>query len=232
MTPQDGLFIYCEREAPGLLAEPLNAVTNLAFLLAAVLAWRALRMSGHAPWRAPDLFALATLTGLIGIGSLTWHTLATPWAALADVLPIHAWISVFLIASLWRLVGLGAVATVTGLIVFQVVSLGLPGLLPPDSLNGSVSYAPAWLVLLGMTAYLWSVAAPVAPRLCSAAVLFTLALVLRTVDMTLCTVWPHGTHFLWHLCNAGVLYLLSTAFPGPDRRASCPSGAGARPEGA
>ena len=32
--------IYCERTGPGLLAEPVNAITNLAFLLAAAACWR------------------------------------------------------------------------------------------------------------------------------------------------------------------------------------------------
>jgi hypothetical protein len=31
--------IYCERLGPGLWAEPLNAVTNVAFFVAAWLAW-------------------------------------------------------------------------------------------------------------------------------------------------------------------------------------------------
>ena len=30
---------YCERVGPGLLAEPLNAVSNASFLLAALAAW-------------------------------------------------------------------------------------------------------------------------------------------------------------------------------------------------
>ena len=31
---------YCERTDPGYWAEPVNALTNLAFLLAALIAWR------------------------------------------------------------------------------------------------------------------------------------------------------------------------------------------------
>ena len=34
---------YCERTAAELFNEPLNAITNLAFLLAAYLAWRRFR---------------------------------------------------------------------------------------------------------------------------------------------------------------------------------------------
>ena len=34
------LDLYCERLSPGLLAEPLNALSNLAFLYAALTIWR------------------------------------------------------------------------------------------------------------------------------------------------------------------------------------------------
>jgi hypothetical protein len=33
--------LYCERTAPGLLNEPLNAISNLAFFAAAIVAARA-----------------------------------------------------------------------------------------------------------------------------------------------------------------------------------------------
>jgi len=32
--------LYCERLGPGIWAEPINALTNLAFLVAAFAAWR------------------------------------------------------------------------------------------------------------------------------------------------------------------------------------------------
>jgi len=37
--------LYCERLGPGLWAEPLNALTNLAFLLTALASWQLARRS-------------------------------------------------------------------------------------------------------------------------------------------------------------------------------------------
>ena len=71
---------YCERLAPGLWAEPWNAVTNLAFVLAAIWVWR---RGGDVPVRV-----LAAILFVIGIGSGLFHTFATRWAGVADVLPI------------------------------------------------------------------------------------------------------------------------------------------------
>jgi hypothetical protein len=38
-----------------------------------------------------------------------------------------------------------------------------------------------------------------------------LSLTFRSIDMALCDTLPHGTHFLWHLINGGVLFLLVRA---------------------
>ena len=48
-------------------------------------------------------------------------------------------------------------------------------------------------------------------RLALAAVIFPLSLAARTLDRTLCSIFPIGTHFVWHLLNALVLYLLVAA---------------------
>jgi hypothetical protein len=41
-----------------------------------------------------------------------------------------------------------------------------------------------------------------------AAMHFTLSLTWRTIDVAACETFPPGTHFLWHLLNAAVLYVL------------------------
>ena len=81
---------YCERLAPGIWAEPLNAVTNLAFLGAALLMWRRGVGLGPARLLCGWLFA-------IGVGSFLFHTFATPWAALADVVPIFAFVVTYIV---------------------------------------------------------------------------------------------------------------------------------------
>ena len=72
---------YCERTDPGYWSEPVNAVTNLAFIAIAILMWR--RSYGHPAGRV-----LAGILFVIGVGSYLFHTHATLWAVLLDVLPI------------------------------------------------------------------------------------------------------------------------------------------------
>jgi hypothetical protein len=38
-----------------------------------------------------------------------------------------------------------------------------------------------------------------------------MSLIFRSIDMAVCPELPLGTHFLWHLLNAVVLYLLLRA---------------------
>src|SRR4028119_1789482 len=91
---------YCERLGPGLWAEPVNALTNAAFLVAAVLMWR--RWPGE-----PLARALSAVLFLIGLGSFWFHTLATPWAAAADTLPILLYILLYVFAAHRRVWGQG-----------------------------------------------------------------------------------------------------------------------------
>ncbi len=53
---------YCERLGPGYWAEPVNAVTNAAFLIAAAVVWR--QTAG-----LPLARALAIVLAVIGVGS-------------------------------------------------------------------------------------------------------------------------------------------------------------------
>jgi len=41
-----------------------------------------------------------------------------------------------------------------------------------------------------------------------AVLIFTVSLAVRTIDLAICDTFPLGTHFLWHLLNATVLYVL------------------------
>ena len=81
--------LYCERTTAAFWAEPVNALTNAAFLMAALIGWRAARSTGR---RDGPMILLIALTASIGVGSFLFHTVATRWAALADVVPISLFI--------------------------------------------------------------------------------------------------------------------------------------------
>ena len=221
---QPAVFAYCERVEHGLWAEPLNASSNLVFFAAAALAahefWRS---RGPTVGRRWDIAAAIALLAAVGLGSSLWHTLATPLAELADTIPILLLVSVLLGSSLRRLLGASAISIAAALVVLQVASVGVAAR-APAVWNGSLGYAPAWSALVLLAAGAWTRSSPHTRALLVTGILFSVSLLLRTVDRALCPSWPWGTHFLWHILNALVLFrLLQTLLAASVQRASPPS---------
>ncbi|MBK1705091.1 ceramidase domain-containing protein [Halochromatium glycolicum] len=201
---------YCERAgAAGLLAEPINLITNAAFVVAAVFAARRLAIEPDLGLRnAWDLGLLVLLLAAIGVGSALWHSFATGWAVLADVIPITLFINLYLLSFGWRVLRLRPLALAGLWLGYQVLSVGLVALTGPGLLNGSIGYVPALAFLVGFWWVLRRRADPLAPMLLTACLLFVSSLTFRTLDIAACGTLPIGLHFLWHLLNALLLYLL------------------------
>ena len=196
---------YCERLEPGLWAEPLNVVSNLAFAVAAVALYRVYRESPHAGREVPWLIALVAA---IGIGSAFWHVFAQRWAEYADAMPILLFISLYLVVALYRRVTTRWAWVLALFALFHIANYATQVALPAGYLNGSGFYLPTWLTLVLMGLYLLWRRHPDAPRFGIAALWFLLALGFRTLDPSLCAAVPIGTHFLWHLLIAVVVYQL------------------------
>lgn len=200
---------YCERTAPGLWAEPLNAMTNLAFFVAAIMLTHALLRAGRSVRRDWGSLALVGLVYVIGTGSTLFHTLALGWAMLADVIPIGLFILLYTYLALTRFAGAGVAVGLAGVAVVLALAFGLPVVLPmlPDG-----SYPAALSAMLGIGLWLrLGLRHPAGNALLLAAAVFAVSLTLRTLDLPLCSEIPAGTHFLWHLLNACVLYIVARA---------------------
>jgi len=190
---------YCERTDFSYWSEPVNAITNAAFLVAAVVMWRRTR-------GLPLGRALAVVLGIIGVGSYLFHTHATAWASAADVLPILGFILLYLYAAnraywglgVWPALGLTALflpyAAATGWLFGQLSWLG-----------SSAGYAPVALLILVYAALLGARAPRTARGLALGGGLLIVSLGFRTLDGPLCGAFPLGTHFLWHLLNGVML---------------------------
>ena len=196
----DKVDIYCERVTDAFWAEPVNALTNLAFLVTAWALWRLRPRS--AP---PEPTLLIATTALIGVGSFLFHTLATRWAEIADVLPILLFQLLFLWTYIRRRIGWGPAVAVGLVIAYLAFAVGVARALPP--MNGSQSYVAALLVLLALGAHHAATASARRYALLAAGAIFALSLTFRTIDQAVCAEFPLGTHFLWHLLNALVLFL-------------------------
>ena len=200
--------IYCERTGPEFWSEPLNAVTNLAFVVAAILPYRAMRREGG---RDALLTLLCGIALCIGIGSFLFHTFAERWAGLADVIPILLFIVVFLHAAMLRLFRLSWPLAILATVLAFGASLPARDLAMAatgSTLNGSVSYMPAFALLAGSALALALLRRPSARPVAVAAAVFAVSLTARTLDADLCPAIPAGTHFLWHLLNGTMIGIL------------------------
>lgn len=204
MTLSDQVNNYCERMGPEFWSEPLNAVTNVAFIVAAIAAFVLWRRK--TPDDMATLFLIAVIL-LTGIGSFLFHTFATKWASLADVIPIAIFIHVYLLFALRRFLDVHWVVSICFVIGFFVLS-PMVGEVWAPVIGSSAAYLPALLALLVVGAMFYQRDKRLGGEVLAIGALFTLSLVFRMLDDPLCAQWAFGTHFLWHILNSIVLFAL------------------------
>jgi hypothetical protein len=202
----DYIDIYCERIAPSLWAEPLNVLSNVSFLIAAWAVWRLAQQQRKV---MVGILILTTFTISIGIGSTLFHMFATGWANLLDVVPILLFQLYFLWLYSRQVIKMNygySGTLVVGFFFASHLSQQFTSLL-----NGSFSYAPAFLVLAGLGIYHYKQQKREPLLLLAASGIFLLSLSFRTLDGIVCPHFAIGTHFLWHFCNGILLYLSARA---------------------
>jgi hypothetical protein len=208
---------YCERMAPGLWAEPINAISNAAFFAAAAVGLLTLRRRGGSD---PAAVALIAIVATIGIGSFLFHIFANQWSVVADVAPIMLFIYFYLGLALRRFFGFGWPVAIGALVLFFALSWAIEAVLSPF-LGGSAAYVPPLGAMAAVGAALSVRRHAAAALVLAAAGLFLISLTLRTLDQPLCDLIPVGTHWLWHLLNAATLaVLILAALTPPSPRTS------------
>jgi len=194
---------YCERIGPELLAEPTNALTNLAFIISAWAVWQ---LATRLKKLSPGIWILIILTTTIGIGSGLFHTFATTWAMWLDIIPILLFQLVYLWQYANKVINLKSNST-AGLLVLYLVAAYV-GRQFPQILNGSLIYAPAFLMLVGLSSYHYLNRKNERFILLMSLGVLILSLFFRSIDIAICPYFPIGTHFLWHLFNGLLTYLV------------------------
>lgn len=209
--------IYCERVSPEFWAEPWNAASNAAFIIAALWAWRTMRNTGT---QSPILVALTALAFCIGIGSFLFHTYANAWSELADTLPIWTFVAVYIMACIHiragvpprriAIIALGiAAAVIVGTLAFDTADTAQAT--QASWSNGSEQYLPAVIALLVLSVLSLKRNHPLRYWFVSATAIFIVSLGFRTVDLHTCEALHVGTHFMWHILNGVMIALLLQA---------------------
>lgn len=210
MEPTTAAHWYgvCERTAPGMLAEPLNVLTSFAFIFVAIAIFRYYRahedVRGH--W-VGDIHFLTANTFLIGTCSIIFHTVPTPMTEAFDEGSIVVFIVVYFWSVLFRI---GRCSLFQAAICF-IAFAGFSHMLVyqfPHSLNDSIGYLSSMLALIMIAVYLHLKARPSSQYFMLAAIIGCVSLFCRAIDRAVCPQFPFGTHCLWHMLNATLLYIL------------------------
>jgi hypothetical protein len=228
MAWTDKILAYCERAGdPAFWAEPFNAVSNVAFLLAGVAAAVELARRADAGERRIE-WALVALVGIIGTGSFLFHTYATRWASVADTAPIGIFMIGYLGYAMRRFLGAPVLSAVLALGLF-LAAMRYAGSIPCDPallpitaaagrpcFNGSLGYVPAFAALVLVGGALLARRHPAGRLVLASALVFGISLTFRTIDFEVCDLTPvfgrsRGTHSVWHMLNAALLYMLLIA---------------------
>ena len=199
MYLSQSIDIYCERLDVGIWAEPINAVTNFAFILAAIIMW--IRCKNLVEGRV-----LAFLLFLIGCGSFLFHTFAQTWAAILDVTPILIFILTYIYAANRRFLVWSKRMSITGVILFLPYQFLVVSILSSIQFFGSsAQYVPVAILIFFYSALLHKSKTNLSRELFVGATILSLSIFARTIDEPLCLIVSVGTHFIWHILNAIML---------------------------
>ncbi len=192
--------IYCERGvSKELLAEPINALTNIAFPIAGFLGYKLLKEKGI---KSKELRALPWILSAVGFGSFLYHTARNSTTLIFDALPIYIFILYALFLTLNELFKsrVRSVLVLSGFI--GVVAL-LTMYVPREFMNGSIRHITAitFILFIGWIA-VKKYGTPVVKPFAGVIGLYACAIFFRSIDAWICTWIPVGTHFLWHVLSA------------------------------
>jgi hypothetical protein len=140
---------YCERSGPGFWAEPVNALSNVAFLLAGVIAFRRWRHVGGNDLASLGLIAVVAA----GVSARLRFTPWQPWGRPFLMLVRSQFLFAASLLTQHRFLRPLAWIAVSFLLGFVVLSALAQRLAPIDIFNGSIGYVPA-LAVMGLVGVL------------------------------------------------------------------------------
>ena len=198
----------CERHGPGMFAEPLNLLTNAGFIGVSIALFCHYR--SHADLKGMRIYDIHVLTFLIfciGISSATFHMFPTPATELVDIASIVLFINIFFLSTMVRIIKCNGVETAVCYMAFA----GFTHILVthfPNALNDSIAYLSTMTTLIIIAFYLNIKRRATARMFLVAALIGVVSLFFRSIDKAVCEQIPTGTHFIWHSCNATLIYIL------------------------
>ena len=193
-------FNYCERNSLELLAEPLNAFTNILFIIVSLF------LLFH--YRSKKKPLLAFIIFMIGISSFLYHTIPIGiWGAL-DIFFILLFILFYLYFVGNKLFILSRPISILMAIAFLFICYFFGNFFKNTIIGTSAYYLPIVFTLYTLYFLLRKKVLIKRELFFYTSIIFSISVIFRVLDYYLCSFWHIGTHFIWHILNALTLYLL------------------------
>ncbi len=189
---------YCEQ----LLQigwEPINTISNLAFIFAGIFAFYKLRNE-----KSVLRLILPILLVLVGIGSSWWHISHTHYGDIADTFFILIFASAVSILFFKKLLQSWAIVLLSFFILLGITLFAEQ----LDYFNGSLPYIVLFIALLIGGIFYTKKFNGSKSLFTTTIVTFGLAIIFRSIDVLVCPSISFGTHFLWHILVAVLGYQL------------------------
>ena len=192
----------CELQSNQLRSQPLNLITNFAFLITSYLIFRLIK---NEKVKDKGIHLLFLTSILIGFGSIAHHTVPTNFTLLLDGIPIYIFLYFGFCQILDILTEKKELAfLLPSLYIFLNIFISLFIHLPIDS-NALTPIINLFLFIpiififykrFGNKTNLFSLSLG----------FYALATIFFVLDEIICNQLPFGTHFLWHIFNAAAIY--------------------------
>ncbi|OGY27920.1 MAG: hypothetical protein A2802_02600 [Candidatus Woykebacteria bacterium RIFCSPHIGHO2_01_FULL_43_29] len=198
----------CEK-AWGLISEPVDTVSNIAFFIATYLIYRLYKKYNLSGFRFNLLIILVML---IGLGSTVYHAFNNVYTALFDLLPIYFFVFYSLYSFTSFLSKSTAIRIGTPLTLF-IIQIGFRAMELPLFIFGMPTFHLFnILFILALSSWAYRRVGKMVNGIFPIVISYSLGILMRYFDLTICPINGVGTHFLWHISVAFATYYTARFF--------------------
>ena len=196
---------YCERTNGQIFDEPVNAISNIFFIIVSLSLIKILRKN-----QSNKIYYIQPiLIFFIGIGSFLFHLNPNIITLYSDVIPIFLFSLSFIFFFNRDVININYLNNALLFVLFFFLFLFITPKLNYEILNGSEFYFANYFFLTMYTIWLYLKKSDFFQLLLLGFIFFNLSILLRSLDNHICEYFSIGTHFLWHFLNAYLLKILT-----------------------
>jgi hypothetical protein len=196
---------YCERTNEQIFNEPVNAISNIFFIIVSLSLIKILRKN-----QSNKIYYIQPiLIFFIGIGSFLFHLKPNIITLYSDVIPIFLFSLSFIFFFNRDVININYLNNALLFLLFFFLFLFITPKLNYEILNGSEFYFANYFFLTMYTIWLYLKKSDFFQLLLLGFIFFNLSILLRSLDNHICEYFSIGTHFLWHFLNAYLLKILT-----------------------